>query len=116
MGLADINLVNSSDSIKDFLLYYYGNTINNPNIFIVVAHGGGGVISGNVPDIADKAKKSGKDEILLAVCEQGDDAQKIADLSGLPTRYNEGAVRIIPFIGVFSFPNSWKYAYPIGGK
>jgi len=125
--LVDVNLIPRTNT----LLYHYANTINYKNIFTIAAHGYKGVLiipyNRNITlwDLAQKAKESGKESILLIACDQrkdigeGDlsnDAQKLADYSGLPVIFSHKYVRIIPYYSPFSFDfpwrNPWDIAYP----
>jgi RHS repeat-associated protein len=119
-GLVDMNLVPKEDES----LYENANNLNYSNIFTVAIHGNGGIIFSPEgilsEDIAEVAKKSGKSEILLIACYQGEgefanSAQEIANLSGLPVQYTRGSAGIL--FGIpYTFPSirgwGWHYAYP----
>lgn len=88
---------------KDMSLYQ--NAINMKsykNIFTAVTHGHREVVVSGYErfledEIAERARKSGKSEILLIACyqgagEYGNSAQEIANKSGLPVQYKGGSV------------------------
>jgi hypothetical protein len=119
-GLVDLNLIPQ----KSFIDRYLHNTLDNfnpSNAFSIATHGYGGWFEGsdNMNELANRAKKSGKDEILLIACDQGEGefgnmAQKLADLSGMRVQYSTGYVYAIPFFGIpFTIkPDNWYYADP----
>ncbi len=107
-------------------MHYSANTINYDNVYTYAAHGVGGFLARpntTLRDIADRARNSGKDSMMLIACEQSEeggdyanDAQQLANYSGMPVIYSHNYVRIIPYITPFSFDspwnNPWDIAYP----
>jgi len=110
----------------DDILHDYADTINYDNIYTYAAHGVGGFLfrpGTTLKDIAKRAKESGKDAIMLIACEQSkdntdisDDAQQLANYSGLPVIFSHNYVHILPYITPLSFSlpwnNPWDTAYP----
>jgi len=116
-GLVDENLI-PTDTWMNQYLHNTMDTFNTSNAYSIATHGFGGWFSGNINNLADNAKNSGKSEILLIACQQGDGemgnmAQDLANLSNMPVQYTTGNVNAIPFIGPFTFyPHTWHYIYP----
>jgi len=130
-GLVDLNLIP-----KDEIMYERANHILYSNQFTIASHGFGGVLTSlgslDIIDVANKAKASGKSEILLIACNQGgnqkdflgnddsygNDAQILANLANMPVQYSTNQVRIVPYLDVtisLNFPwwsSPWKYVYP----
>jgi hypothetical protein len=120
-GLVDENHIEPSNSFEDFILYWAMQTWNHRSYYTIGGHGIGGalLISGDIEKAAERAKKSGKSEILLVACEQGNGqygntAQYLANESGLPVKYNTGNVNPIVIMpnGLPLAFGSWTVAYP----
>jgi RHS repeat-associated protein len=120
-GLVDENYINPNNSFGDYVLYWAMQTWNHKDYYTIGGHGGYGKLTGdiNIENIANRAKNSGKRGILLVACEQGEgeegnDAQFLANKSGLPVKYNTGDVNPI-----WIMPNGlplgwggWHIVYP----
>jgi RHS repeat-associated protein len=116
-GLVDKNLI-PDNTVKDSFLHWAATTYNPSEIYTVAAHGVGGYINGDISSIAKDALSTGKDQILLIACQQGDGdignaAQDLADMTGLPVISTDGDVGIIPYIGPYTIrPHTWKTTFP----
>jgi len=118
-GLVDENFVpiynNSLLSIPSGLLInIQAPFYNNPNGYTILNHGFHGSTSynmwKNIKEIADRARKSGKEYIELLICEAGQhdpsvniNGENIAEAlyreSGLPIKYTEDYVHVSPLLG-----------------
>ena len=120
-GLVDENLIPNDTWLNKYLHYALDN-FNPSNTYTIATHGYRGWLDGDINKLAENAKNSGKHEILLIACQQGNGefgnmAQKLADLSNMPVQYTKGNVGALPFLGPFTpYPFEWDYAYPRNNK
>jgi RHS repeat-associated protein len=119
-GLVDENLI-PTNSASNWYLHHTLNTYNPSNWYTVATHGYKGWFSGNINTIANNARQSGKNQILLIACQQGDGdmgnmAQDLANRSNMPVQYTDGNVNVIPFFGPLTlYPYEWKTLQPQRG-
>jgi RHS repeat-associated protein len=115
------------NKFADGPLYVFSMMYNDPNRYIISSHGAAGwpAVAVDMDALVDRIKKSGKPEVLLAICDQkagtaGNFPKQLANKTGLPVKYSPYDSSIAPFIGPYTImPNGviptfgyWHTAYP----